>query len=199
MVYAMICPSSECDINDTYHIVKIIRNFKNGRYIISYPNINYINEYLEEYDFTNIELVHITTHKLLNTVVCLPDDFNEMIKFTLPVLVKHLGLNTDYDFTNKITKMITGIDSYIDFEKINSEMFLLNLKLYTEKYFKLIDYINKHYDVNNIINYKYKIRNIHEKLFNLEREIYIYLKQHFGFVYFNMNVGYRFCHVFRNL
>lgn len=199
MVYAMICPYNQCDINDTYIIVKIIKNFKNGKYIISYPKINYINEYLEEYDFTNIELVHIATHNLLNTVVSLPDDFNEMIKFTLPVLVRYLGLNTTYDFTNKKPKMVINIDSYIDFEKINSEMFLLNLKLYTEKYFKLIVYINKHCDVNNIINYKYKIRNIHKKLVNFEKEIWIYLKQQFSNVYFNMNIDYKFCHVFSNL
>jgi len=195
----MICPSSPCDLNDIYRIVKIIKKYKNGRYIISNPKINYINDYLEEYDFTNEKHINITLHRLLNTVVYLPDDFNVIVKFKLPILVKHLGINTDYDFTNKIPKMIIGINNYIDFEKINNDMFLLNLKLYTYKYFKLVDYINKYYDVNTTINYKYKIRNIMKNLNKLQYELWKYLREHFSNIFFDMSIDYKFCHVLANL
>jgi hypothetical protein len=95
--------------------------------------------------------------------------------------------------------MIINIESFIEFEKINNQMFLLNLKLYTCEYFKLIDYVNKYYDVNTTINYKYKIKKIAKKLFYLEDELWKYLREHFGNVFFDMNINYKLCHVFSNL
>ena len=118
----------------SYLIVKIINKQKNGRYTISYPQITKFNDYLDEYDFSITKLQNIICKK--EDIYDFPEDYNDLITFKLPILIKFYGIKKIYDNDNNNWKLC--IKKYIDFEK-ESELFSYNMSLLTKNEFKLKD------------------------------------------------------------
>jgi hypothetical protein len=177
MVYAMINVLSDGIFTPDCFIIKVIEKHKNGRYTVSFPKIQKINDYLDEYDFTNIKRQKIICKK--EDISYMPEDFNDMIKFNLPILVKYLGIKTIY---NNNDNYIIGIKNYIDFEQIDNKLFLYNMGLYTKNTLKIYD-MNKmlydydpHTNANRLSKYWHiKFKKLKKDTNNLGNEIFNYM------------------------
>ncbi len=188
MVYAIIDTELANVFIPNYLIVKIIKKHNNGRYTISYPQITKFNEYLDEYDFSNTKLQNIICKK--EDIYDFPEDYNDMIKFKLPTLIKYYGIKTIYDNDNNNWKLC--IKQYIDFEK-ESELFSYNMILLTKNEFKLHDKIQMaldcHYNINPNDYYDKSYKKLIYDLNYLSNEICKYMTTNMSNYFWNNSCG----------
>lgn len=171
-------------LQNHYTIVKIIKKHINGRYVMSFPEINKFNDYLDEYDFSNIIARNMTLNK--DSINFMPDTFNELIKFTMPTLIKYYGLATPYNYEQK--KEVLSLKKYFDFEKINSDLFKYNMSLLTKNVLTLhhMQFMSQN---NNLWLDLNKFQKIDEQNYYLGYEIFKYMKNNFS-EYLTLNGWY---------